>query len=219
MKIFIFYSIKNKISREEYEVRETAKSFIYNENNGTTKHFYKKDLNILKIDYNNTYRMLSLSGNPEKFIKFVIREKENLIKEYKLKSNQIANEIDYLKNEYAQILSSHTDKYIVNGFLFFAHKGTSVCGNRQLYENNIEIELSNLVSGEDFLIALKDGTFNPLKIAILNVFINGYQSNIGLETFTNEILDPCIVSIEKFSDIVLGAKVEIDIKLKEDKEI
>ena len=219
MKIFIFYSIKNKISREEYEVRETTKSFIYNENNGITKHFYKKDLNILKIDYNNTYRMLSLSGNPEKFIKFVIQEKENLIKEYELKSNQIANEIDYLKNEYAQILSSHTDKYIVNGFLFFAHKGTSVCGNRQLYENNIEIELSNLVSGEDFLIALKDGTFNPLKITILNVFINGYQSNIGLETFTNEILDPCIVSIEKFSDIVLGAKVEIDIKLKEDKEI
>ena len=111
MKLYIFSSFGDRISREEKEVVEKKNSYETVTKSGVgMKRFRKIDLDKPVLS-SRSVSMISLNGNPEAFINIVIEEKKKQISDLESKIAQEKNSIIKIKKEYAGIIENR----ILNG--------------------------------------------------------------------------------------------------------
>ena len=106
------------------------------------------------------------------------------------------------------------EMYEVKGTMFFAY-----CNNEltifideykeELEKMFVEMRIHNLMSGEEFMSCVDSGLFIDDDGSIANIFIDGYQSNLGL--CHKEIMQGgFLVDKETFMEICACYKVEVD---------
>ena len=105
------FSINSKgICREQIEVEEKEKTF--QKQVGLSKQVFKKsELDIVTYSYGSP-EMISLKGNPEKFVRAVIEHKKNKINQLEKQLATEKNFIIKLKSEYSNVLINRVDEVI-----------------------------------------------------------------------------------------------------------
>lgn len=204
------FSINGKgIYKETIDVVEKEKTF--QKEMGISKQIFKKsDLDVVVFPYGNP-EMISLKGNPEHFIREVIKYKKNKVSQLEKKIAAERNFIIRLNSEYANILVNRVqdDNYLATGFINFKYNNETIHGTPTTYVCDRLVPINNIMFGEDFLSLIQDENFN-LNLKIKNIFINGSETNLGLEGFVFD-KNACIINMEKFKEIVNRHKVELNV--------
>lgn len=210
------FSINSRgLCREQIEVEEKEKTF--QKQIGLSKQVFKKsELDTVTYSYGSP-EMISLKGNPEKFIRAVIEHKRNKINQLEKQVATEKNFIIKLKSEYANVLINRVEDgcYWATGMIRFEHNGDKVCGTPLTYAADRRIPINNVMLAEDFLNLIHDKDFKN-NILVKRVFINGSETTINIEGF-EFYTDTCVVNMEKFEEIVKRHKVEVDVVAKEKK--
>lgn len=211
------FSINSKgICREQIEVEEKEKTF--QKQIGLSKQVFKKsELDVVTYSYGSP-EMISLKGNPEKFVRAVIEHKKNKINQLEKQLATEKNFIIKLKSEYSNVLINRVDEdgcYLATGIICFEHDGDKVSGKPLTYVSDRRVPITNVLFADDFINLINDENFNN-NIVIKRIFVNGSETNLGLEGFVFD-KSACIVNMEKFEEIVKRHKVEVDVIVKEEK--
>ena len=206
MTLYIFTSIGNKISREEIEVVEKPNTYVEASETRKHKHSYHKDaLDKLNKNY-SSLTMISLSGNPENFIKLVIKERRNQIKELELQQLKIKQSISELFLKYEGVITNRAsnDTYHAVGSLNFTKNEDGTVTAEKENVEDIKVPITNIVSGNDLISALESGALANVR----HIFVDGRVTNLAIEGYENG--KDCVISIEKFKKLHNKAKVEAD---------
>lgn len=74
--------------------------------------------------------------------------------------------------------------YKINGYMYFRYEGKNeelgVITRKLAYYENSEKAIYDLIDGKDFVKMIKDGSIIDYDGTLANVFVDGYNSNLGL---------------------------------------
>lgn len=211
------FSINSRgLCREQIEVEEKEKTF--QKQIGLSKQVFKKsELDVVTYSYGSP-EMISLKGNPEKFVRAVIEHKKNKINQLEKQLATEKNFIIKLNSEYANVLINRVDEdgcYLATGIICFKYDEDKVSGKPSTYVGDRRIPVNNILFAEDFINLINDEDFQN-DIVVKRIFINGSETNLNLEGFVFD-KNACIVNMEKFAEIVKRHKVEVDVITKGEK--
>lgn len=216
MKLYIFSSFGDRISREEKEVVEKKNSYETVTKSGVgIKRFRKIDLDKPVLS-SRSVSMITLNGNPEAFINIVIEEKKKQISDLEAKIAQEKNSLIKIKKEYAGIIENRilNGKYETVGILNFEKNESedTITGKISLNAINPVINIHNVVSFNEFVNLISNGKIEKIH----HIFVNGNYTNLSIIGYETTGAD-CAITVEKLTKLSTKTKIEIDISYKEEK--
>ena len=215
MKLYIFSSFGDRISREEKEVVEKKNSYETITKSGVgVKRFRKLDLDKPVLS-SRSISMITLNGNPEAFVNIVIEEKKKQISDLEAKIAQEKNSIIKIKKEYVGIIENRilNGKYETVGMLNFEKNKTddTISGKISLNAINPVVNIHDVVSFNEFINLISN---NKIK-KIHHIFVNGNYTNLSIIGYETTGAD-CVITIEKLTKLSTKTKIEIDVSYKEE---
>lgn len=208
MKLYIFSSVNDKISREEKEVVEKNKIFV--EKTGLTERHYPKNMLDIPETSFSSVSMISLNGRVDHFVKKVIEAKEKEIDKLEKQLVQKKNNLIKIKMDYAGVLEERVENGIYNAvsYIEFIHDGDMVVANRECFKTKMpnRYPIYNIVSGDHFLTMMENHPFKN----VFKIFVNGNATNLALEGFEHGADGECVISLEKLKKMNEKTKLEID---------
>ena len=204
------FSMDNEgITREELRAIEKNNNF-YEKYDETTFVCKKSNLNVISYIDGNA-EMISLSGNPEYFVKEIIKHKKEELKDEKNDSHNIKKCIKRLERTYNGIIVNRVDdfSYTAAGYIDFEHITGKPQGVLSMFpDNSKKVPIFKVISGDALLSKIHKGdTF-----VVNNVFMNGNATNISIDKFSKGKNGHCILSVDEFGDLNKRNKMEIDIE-------
>jgi hypothetical protein len=206
MVLYIFTNHREKISREEIEVVE-KNTYFENDNSPIKKRYKKSDLDVVKFD-GKFVEMISLCGRVDIFVEKVIECKKQKISELQKQMVAEQNSIISIKQKFNHMINSNIDgkKYISSDYLKFKIDGDRVKGvvlNTGVQKHDIGI----LIDGNDFAVSYDEVMIDK----ILNIFVDGRNTNLSIVGFNNVSEETCFITIEKLKEFCNKAKVTVNI--------
>lgn len=210
MKLYIFSSIGDRVSREEVEVIEKNKIFV--QKSGLSEKHYSKDMLDMPEKHISSISMISTSGKIGNFVEKVIELRKKEVDSLEKKIAAVRNDIIKLKMSYVGVLENRVegDTYNAVSTLVFEHNEERVTATQESIDNRTpaKVHIHNVVTGEEFLDLMEASHVTK----VFNIFMNGNVTNFAIEGFENNIENECVISISKFKEICNKTKVEIDYK-------
>lgn len=210
MKMYEFYNIGRKVGRDEFEVVEKLSS--YEKVDAKKSRILKRDVDVLHTGAGSLL-MFSLNGNPEHFIKAVVEHKKKEISKIEAELAKKKNDLITISLEYQGYITENVKdgKYYSRGELFFTLGDDGMANGTNIEKKEYDVDtVYTLHSGEEFVSVIADGKATPESGIVHAIYVQGKKTNLCVEG-TNFICEtPCIVTFEKFKEIVNKTKFEVN---------